>query len=58
MRSRIVITGLGPVSTTGVGIDAFWESLDQDTSSFTPVQAFDASGYRSKLAAEVQDVKV
>lgn len=58
MRSRVVITGLGPVCSTGVGIDQFWDSLLAGRSSLTPIEAFDASGYRPKLAGEVREVKI
>ncbi len=58
MRSRVVITGLGPVCANAVGVEAFWESLLADTAAITPIEAFDASGYRSKLAGEVREVKI
>jgi 3-oxoacyl-[acyl-carrier-protein] synthase II len=58
MRSRVVITGLGPVCSTGVGIEQFWDSLLAGRSSLNPIEAFDASGYRPKLAGEVRDVKI
>ena len=58
MPSRVVITGLGPVSSSGVGIDSFWESLLEGRSSLSKIEAFDASGYRPKLAGEVRGVKI
>jgi len=58
MRSRVVITGLGPVCSSGVGVDAFWDALLENRSSLDKIEAFDASGYRPKLAGEVHDVKI
>ena len=58
MQSRVVITGLGPVCANAVGVDAFWESLLADKAAMRPIEAFDASGYRSKLAGEVREVKI
>ncbi|MBL4699567.1 MAG: hypothetical protein JKX70_12120 [Phycisphaerales bacterium] len=58
MRSRVVITGLGPVCSSGVGVDAFWDALLENRSSLHKIEAFDASGYRPKLAGEVHNVKI
>ena len=58
MRSRVVITGLGPVCATGVGIDDFWDALLDGRSSLTPIESIDASGFRPKLGGEVDGIKV
>lgn len=58
MRSRVVITGLGPVCSTGVGIEQFWDSVFVGRSSLTPIEAFDASGFRPKLAGEVRGISI
>ncbi len=58
MRSRVVITGLGPVCSSGVGIDQFWDAVLEGRSSLTKIEAFDASGYRPKLAGEVREVRI
>ena len=58
MRSRVVITGLGPVCATGVGVEAFWKSVLAGKSALTPIESFDASGFRPKLAGEVSEIKV
>ena len=50
---RVVITGLGAVTPIGVGVDTFWDALLAGTNGIAPVAGFDASGFRSKLAAEV-----
>jgi len=58
MPSRVVITGLGPLCSAGVGIDPFWESILAGRSAIGPIESFDASGFRPKLAGEVKDAKV
>ncbi len=58
MRSRVVITGLGPVCSIGIGIEPFWEALLEGRSALAPIEAFDASAYRPKLAGEVRSVKI
>ncbi len=52
---RVVITGLGPVSPVGIGIEPMWDSLVNGRSGIGPVKQFDASQHSSKIAAEVKD---
>jgi 3-oxoacyl-[acyl-carrier-protein] synthase II len=54
-RTRVVITGIGPVTPVGVGVEAFWEGLTSGRSGIGPIQRFDASELPVRLAAEVQD---
>lgn len=54
-QNRVVITGLGVVSPVGTGVDNFWKGLTEGKSAIGPVTHFDASEFRSKLAAEVKD---
>lgn len=58
MRPQVVITGLGPVSAIGVGVDAFWDALDAGTTALGPIESFDASGFRATLAAEVRGLQI
>lgn len=45
MQSRIVITGLGAVSSLGDNVDAFWQALAEGRPGITPLpSAFDAVG--------------
>jgi len=41
MSERVVITGLGVISSLGIGWHAFWESLLQGRSGIGPVTGFD-----------------
>lgn len=54
-RARIVITGIGPVTPIGTGVDSFWDSLRLGRSGVGPIQAYDATGHKVRIAAEVTD---
>jgi 3-oxoacyl-[acyl-carrier-protein] synthase II len=51
--TRVVVTGLGAVSPVGLTVPSFWEALLRGRCAFAPITAFDASGYRTRLGAEV-----
>jgi 3-oxoacyl-[acyl-carrier-protein] synthase II len=53
---RVVITGLGIVSSIGVGKEAFWENCLRGVSGVKPIQGFDVSSYRSRLGAQLPEV--
>jgi 3-oxoacyl-[acyl-carrier-protein] synthase II len=50
---RVVITGVGPVTPIGIGLDAFWCGLRSAKSVVRSVTRFDPSPFRSHMAAEV-----
>jgi 3-oxoacyl-[acyl-carrier-protein] synthase II len=52
---RIVITGLGILSSLGVGKDAFWNSLKGEKTGFRPLTVFDTQGLKTNIAGEVTD---
>lgn len=58
MSSRVVITGLGPVCAIGTGATEFWNALLQGKSALTPIEAFNATGFRSSLAGQVKDANI
>ena len=49
----VLVTGLGVVTPIGIGIDRFWEALVRGDSGTAPISGFDASGYETRIAAEV-----
>jgi len=51
---RVFITGLGVVSSIGLGKDAFFASLAAGTSGISNVESFDASNLGRDLAGEVK----
>lgn len=52
---RVVVTGLGPITAIGTGIDAFWTGLRNERSPVRKITRFDASPWKSRIAAEVDD---
>jgi 3-oxoacyl-[acyl-carrier-protein] synthase II len=52
---RVVITGLGPITAVGSGIEPFWQGLRRERSPIRRITRFDASIWRSRIAAEVDD---
>lgn len=50
---RVVITGIGPVTPIGIGLEPFWDGLRGARSVVRRVTRFDPSPFRSHLAAEV-----
>jgi 3-oxoacyl-[acyl-carrier-protein] synthase II len=56
MTHRVVITGLGMVSSIGVGRETFWENCLRGTSGIKPIQRFDVSFYRSRLGGQLPEI--
>lgn len=48
-----MITGLGVVAPGGVGTKAFWEGITAGRTATRMITAFDTTGFRSRIAAEV-----
>lgn len=55
MPRRVAVTGVGLVSSLGIGTEANWEALLAGRSGIRTITAFDASGYASRIAGEVPD---
>ncbi len=54
-KRKVVVTGLGVISSLGNSIDEFWASLLAGKSGIGSVTRFDASAYASQVASEVHD---
>ena len=52
-RRRVAVTGIGVVAPGGVGREAFWGLLVDGRTATRPITLFDASDFRSRIAAEV-----
>jgi 3-oxoacyl-[acyl-carrier-protein] synthase II len=52
---RIVITGIGPVSRVGTGVEVLWEALTTGRSGVRRIENFDPSDLAVQLAGEVPD---
>ncbi|MFI6864510.1 beta-ketoacyl-[acyl-carrier-protein] synthase family protein [Streptomyces sp. NPDC050421] len=52
MSRRVVITGIGVVAPGGVGAKEFWSLLTSGRTATRAISHFDASSFRSRIAAE------
>ncbi len=52
MSRRAVITGVGAVAPGGIGRDAYWDLLSNGRTATRDITLFDASNFRSRVAAE------
>lgn len=57
-RRRVAITGLGCVTPIGEGADGLWSGLQRRRSGIAPITFFDASLFRTRIAAEVPNFDV
>ena len=55
MAKRIVITGLGCICPVGNDVPTTWQSLIAGKSGAGPITRYDASEFKTKIAAEVKD---
>ena len=53
MSRRVAITGIGVVSTFGVGREVFWDAISRGQSGTRAITQFDASTYPCRVAAPV-----
>jgi 3-oxoacyl-[acyl-carrier-protein] synthase II len=51
-RRRVVITGLGVVTSLGQTVDGMWDALCAGTSGIGPITRWDASNYPSRIGGE------
>ena len=55
MQRRVVITGLGVVTSIGLTVEEFWRNLCAGRSGVSPIECFDATEYEVKIASEVKN---
>jgi len=55
VKKRVVVTGVGVVSSIGTGKDQFWKSLLSGECGISRISRFDASSYPCKYAGEIRD---
>ncbi len=54
-KKRVVVTGLGVVSSVGNDVETFWKNISQGNSGIDYIKSFDNSTCKVKVAAEVKD---
>src|SRR5216110_1043086 len=54
-RRRAVITGIGPVTCIGIGLDRFWNGIVAERSGIGNITSFDPSVFRVRCAGEISD---
>ena len=52
--TRVFVTGMGVVSSLGLGRDDFWDAIVAGRKGFAPIQSFDAHGMERSIAGEVR----
>ena len=56
-KKRVVITGLGVIAPNGIGKEQFWTALKEGRSGIKPIKRFDTSGFKCKLAGEINNFR-
>lgn len=56
MRRRVVITGIGSVNAIGNNVAQFWENAKNGHIGIGPIESFDTTDFKVKVAAEVKDL--
>ncbi len=55
MSRRVVITGLGVVSSLGMSVDEFWNNIINGKSGISRIEKFDTGEFSSKIGAEIKE---
>jgi 3-oxoacyl-[acyl-carrier-protein] synthase II len=55
MSRRVVVTGIGLVSSLGIGTEMNWEALCKGCSGVGPITKFDATDFSARIAGEVKN---
>ncbi|HET7010879.1 MAG TPA: beta-ketoacyl-ACP synthase II [Anaerolineales bacterium] len=53
-RKRVVVTGMGCLSPLGNDVPSTWEAAKAGRSGVGPISLFDATGFKTRFAAEVK----
>lgn len=55
MKERVVVTGMGVMTSLGSELDSFWNNLMEGKSGVSKIEAFDVSEYPTQIAASIKD---
>jgi 3-oxoacyl-[acyl-carrier-protein] synthase II len=54
-RRRVVVTGLGVVTTLGCEVEEFWANICASKSGIAPIRRFDCSTFKVNFGGEIQN---
>jgi 3-oxoacyl-[acyl-carrier-protein] synthase II len=54
LKRRVVVTGVGLVVPTGIGVKTTWKNICEGKSGIGPLTRFDPDGFETKIAGEVK----
>src|SRR6058998_2664350 len=54
-RRRAVITGIGPITCIGCGVDGFWNGILAEKSGITGISTFDPKPFNAHCGGEIPD---
>jgi 3-oxoacyl-[acyl-carrier-protein] synthase II len=52
-RRRVVITGIGPITSVGIGKENFWQGLRAEKSGIQAISSFDTSEFNAHCGGEI-----
>ena len=55
MKRRAVITGLGPITCVGIGLDSFWNGIRAEKSGINRISTFDTADFYAQCGGEIRD---
>lgn len=55
IRRRAVITGIGPITCIGTGVEDFWNGILSEHSGVGRISSFDTSGFNAHCGGEIPD---
>ena len=55
MKRRVVITGMGVMTSLGKDVDTLWNNLLEGKSGISQVESFDVSAYPTRIAGSIKD---
>ncbi|HEY2124487.1 MAG TPA: beta-ketoacyl-[acyl-carrier-protein] synthase family protein [Chthoniobacterales bacterium] len=54
-RRRAVITGIGPITCIGTGVENFWNGILSEKSGIRNISSFDTSGFNAHCGGEIPE---
>jgi 3-oxoacyl-[acyl-carrier-protein] synthase II len=55
LQRRVVVTGVGLLTSVGMGTEVSWDAIKKGTNGIGPITAFDATGFNCRIAGEVRN---